>query len=330
MNNLKILSTGVYLPKKIVKAEEFDKIFNLEKGWTYKKSGVKQRHYVTDETQVDMAVNATEDALKKANIKKETLECIIFSGGVCQQLIPCTASLIQRALGLGDSGIPCFDINSTCLSFVTALDTASYFINNGKYKRILVVSSDIASVGIDYADPKSCILFGDGAGAVIVEKADKECPSKIFTYKFKTYGNGADHACIKGGGTSLYATNYNKENEKDFLFHMDGTKLYEIATRKMGQIFNETLSSVGLTLDDIRLIIPHQASLMSMKLLQKKLRIPDEKFMYNIENVGNTIASSIPIALNEALDCKRIKRGDKIMLVGTSAGLSIGVMILEY
>ena len=199
MNNVKILSTGVYLPKKIVLAEEFDKIFNLEKGWTFKKSGVRQRHYVTDETQVDMAVYATQEAIKKAGIEKETIECIVFSGGVCQQLIPCTASLIQRALGLGDSGIPCFDINSTCLSFVTALDTVSFMIECGKYKRVLVVSSDIASVGIDYADPKSCILFGDGAGAVIVDKADENCSSKILTYNFKTYGNGADHACIKGG-----------------------------------------------------------------------------------------------------------------------------------
>ena len=272
MNNVKILSTGVYLPKKIVLAEEFDKIFNLEKGWTFKKSGVRQRHYVTDETQVDMAVYATQEAIKKAGIEKETIECIVFSGGVCQQLIPCTASLIQRALGLGDSGIPCFDINSTCLSFVTALDTVSFMIESGKYKRVLVVSSDIASVGIDYADPKSCILFGDGAGAVIVDKADENCSSKILTYNFKTYGNGADHACIKGGGTLLHSTKYTKENEKDFLFHMDGTKLYEIASRKMGQIFNETLSNVNLTLDDIKLIVPHQASLMSMKLLQKKLR----------------------------------------------------------
>ena len=111
---------------------------------------------------------------------------------------------------------------------------------------------------------------------------------------------------------------------------MDGTKLYEIASRKMGQIFNETLSNVNLTLDDLKLIVPHQASLMSMKLLQRKLKVPDEKFMYNIENVGNTIASSIPIALDKAVEDKRIKRGDKIMLVGTSAGLSIGVMILEY
>lgn len=328
MNNLKILSTGVYLPKKIVLAEEFDKIFNFEKGWTYKKSGVKQRHYVTDETQVDMAVYATENALKKANLQKESLECIIFAGGVCQQLIPCTASLVQKELELGDTGIPCFDINSTCLGFVTALDVASFLIE--KYKRILVVSSDIASVGIDYADPKSCILFGDGAGAVIVEKADENCSSKILTYNFKTFGNGAEHACIKGGGTSLYATNYTKENEKDFLFHMDGTKLYEIASRKLGQIYNDALASVSMTIEDLKMIIPHQASLMSMKLLQRKLKVPDEKFMYNIENVGNTIASSIPIALNQALEEKRIKRGDKVMLVGTSAGLSIGVMILEY
>ena len=305
-------------------------MFGFKKGWTFHKSGVKERHYVEDETQADMAVFAAEDAFKKAGIDKSSIDCIIFCGGVSQQLIPCTAALIQRGLGLEDSGIPCFDINSTCLSFVTALDTVSSLIETNSYKRVLLVASDIASVGIDYSDPKSCILFGDGAAAAIIEKTPDNETSKILKYKFKTYSKGTDAACIKGGGSLLHATKYNEKNKKDYLFHMDGMKLYEIASKKLGKIFNDTLNECNLTMNDIKLIVPHQASLMSMKLLQRKMKVPDEKFMYNIENVGNIISSSIPLAFDCAIEKNLVKRGDKIMFVGTSAGLSIGVMIFEY
>ena len=327
---IKIISTGKYLPQKIVTDEFFDKMFNFEKGYTFHKSGVKNRHYIEDETQVDMAVYAAKDAFKKAGIDKSSIDCIVFCGGVSQQPIPCTASLIQKRLGLENSGIPCFDINSTCLSFVTALDVISSLIETNSYKRILLVASDIASVGIDYTDYKSCILFGDAAAAAIIEKTPKNESSKILKYNFKTYSEGTDAACIKGGGSLLHSTKYNEKNRKNYLFHMNGMKLYEIASKKLGQIFNDTLNECNLTMSDIKLIIPHQASLMSMKLLQRKMKVPNEKFMYNIEDNGNTIASSIPLALDCALEKGLVKRGDKIMFVGTSAGLSIGVMIFEY
>lgn len=327
---IKIVSTGSYLPKKIVPDEFFDNLFDLESGTTFNKSGVKNRHYVNDETQVDMAVYASEQAIQKAGINKSSIDCIISCGGVAQQLIPCTASLIQKGLDLGKSGIACFDVNSTCLGFVTALDIASALIETNRYNRILLAASDIASVGIDYTDFKSCILFGDGAAAAIVEKSSGNDTSKILKYNLKTYSTGSEYACIKGGGTLLHSTKYCKENEKDYLFHMDGMKLYEIASKKLGSIIDNTLKECNLTMNDIKLIVPHQASSMSMRLLQKKLKVPNEKFMYNIENVGNTISSSIPIAFDCALEKDLIKRGDKIMFVGTSAGLSIGVMIFEY
>ena len=327
---VKIISAGKYLPKRIITDEFFDKMFGFEKGWTLHKSGVKNRHYIEDETQVDMAAYAAEDAFKKAGIDKSSIDCIVFCGGVSQQPIPCTASLIQKRLELENSGIPCFDINSTCLGFVTAFDTVSSLIETNSYKRVLLVASDIASVGIDYSDPKSCILFGDAAAAVIVEKTPDNENSKILKYNFKTYSEGADAARIRGGGTLLYSTKYCEDNKKDYLFYMDGMKLYEIASKKLGQIFNDTLNECNLTMDDIKLIVPHQASLMSMKLLQRKMKVPNEKFMYNIENNGNTIASSIPLAFDCAIESNRIKRGDKVMFVGTSAGLSIGVMIFEY
>ena len=328
MTKVKIVSTGSYLPPKIVTDDVFDERFNLEKGTTLRKSGVKNRHYVENESQVDMAVKAINEALK--NTDNKNIDCIVFAGGVPQQLIPCTASLIQQALGRTFDSIPCFDINSTCLSFVTAFNVISYLIDNGVYNRVLLVSSDIASVGINYEDYSSSILFGDGAAAAVIEKTPDKETSEILTYNFKTYAEGADHARIRGGSGYLPAWKYTEENKEEYKFHMNGLKLYEIASKKLVKIFNDALAAHNLTIDDIKLVIPHQASLMAMKLIQRKLKIPTEKYLYNIENQGNTIASSIPLCLDYSIKNKLIQRGDKVVLLGTSAGLSIGVMVFEY
>ena len=327
---MKIIGTGSYLPDNLIDSSVFDKRFNLEAGWTKEKSGVKTRHYITPETQSSMAKEAVLEAIKSANIKLTDIDCIVSACGVMQQLIPCTASLIQRELGLENSGIPCFDINSTCLSFVTALDVVSSLIDTNKYKTVLIVSSDAASTGLDLDDVKSSILFGDGAAAIIVQKNDANETSCVLKYNQETYSIGADEACIKGGSSYLHSTKYSKENEKEYLFHMNGTKLYEIASKKLKPLFDKTLFEAGLTIDDIKLVIPHQASLMSMKLIQRKLQIPNGKYLYNIENTGNMIATSIPYCIDYVIKNQMISKGDKIVLLVTSAGLSLGVLIFEY
>ena len=327
---MKIAGCGSYLPKNIVFSDFFDKKFNLESGWTKEKSGVVSRHYISDETQAIMAKNAALDACQNANIELNEIDCIVSACGVMQQLIPCTASLIQRELGLKNSGIPCFDINSTCLSFVTAFDVVSSLVETGRYKNVLIVSSDAASTGFDKEDLKSSILFGDGAAAVIVSANEEGETAKVLKYNQETYSVGADDACIKGGSTFLHSTKFTEENKKDFLFHMNGPKLYEITSKKIKQLYDRTLSEAGLTIEDVKLVIPHQASLMAMKLLQRKLKIPTEKFMYNIENTGNMIAASIPYCIDVAVKKGMLCRRDKVVLIGTSAGLSIGVLIFEY
>lgn len=327
---MRIIGTGSYFPSRIVESKTFDDRYGLESGWTEEKSGVKTRHYVTDETQASMAKEAILEAIKNAKISFSEVDCIVSACGVMQQLIPCTASLIQRELGLENSGIPCFDINSTCLSFVTAFDIVSSLIQTNRCKTVVIVSSDAASTGLDTDDLKSSILFGDGAAAVIVRANLGDETSGILKYNQETYSIGADDACIKGGSSYLHSTKYTKENEKEYLFHMNGTKLYEIASKKLKPLFDKTLADSNVTMDDIKLVIPHQASLMAMKLIQRKLKIPNEKYMYNIQNTGNMIATSIPNCIDYAIQSKMISRGDKVVLLGTSAGLSIGVLVFEY
>jgi 3-oxoacyl-[acyl-carrier-protein] synthase III len=327
---VKIKGTGKYLPEKIVYAEDLDKKLGLSPGWTASKSGVLSRRYAGNETTSQMGALATTEALKDAKLSIKDIDCIIAASGVSQQAIPCTASLIQKELGKESFGIPCFDVNATCLSFVTALDLISGMIELGKYNNVLIVSSEITSIALDWDDPKSCTLFGDGAAAVIVGKTPDGETSQILASDMQTYGEGSSFAEIKAGGSRIHPETYTQGGEKDFLFHMDGLQIYKLASKCLPKMIENVSKESGLNISDLDLVIPHQASLLAMKLTQKNLNIKDGKFMYIIEDHGNIVAASIPMALHEAIKRNIIKRGSKVMLLGTSAGLSVGGLIFEY
>lgn len=326
MYNVKILSTGRYLPERILESAYYDKKFNLPQGTIERKSGIFSRHIVDNETISFMGANASQEAISKINFNINDIDCIICASGVVQQLIPCSASLIAKELNLSD--IACFDVNSTCLGFICAMEVAASLIGTGKYKNVLIVCSDISSVGLDYDDMKSCILFGDGAAAILVGQANDN--SKVITTSLKTYPEGTEYTCIKGGGTGLYSTKINENNKKDYLFYMNGEKIYALASKHMTNFLTDVLKEANLTLNDIKLIIPHQASGMSLKLIQRKLKVPDKQVLFNIKYLGNTISASIPLALDDAIKEDKIQRGDKVLFLGTSAGLTIGAMIIEY
>jgi len=330
IRKVRILGTGKYLPDNKCLSKDLEEKFNLTRGWIKKTSGVDSRYFVDKETSSQMGALAAEQALKDSNLNIRDIDCIVSGNGVMQQAIPCTASLIQKHLKAEKTKIPCFDINSTCLSFITALDLISAMIEIGIYKKVLIISSDISSVGINWKIKENFTLFGDGAAAVVVGYSKDTQTSKIYSSKMETYSEGIDYAFIKGGGSMLHPRKYSEKTKEDFLFHMDGKKIYKLVAQNINDIVNNILHDSQLTLNNIDLIIPHQASLLSMKLIQKKLQIPDSKFLYTIQNYGNTIAASLPLALNDAISQKLIKRGDKIMLLGTSAGVSIGAIIFEY
>ena len=327
---VKIVSTGKYLPKRKVYSTELDAKLGLPEGTVEAKSGVHVRHQIQGETLVQMGCAAAKMALDKAGMDAAQIDVIISAGGIMQQPIPCTAALMQEELGLGSSGIPSFDINSTCLSFVTALDQISYLIQAGRYKNALIISADISSCGIDYEHLESACLFGDGASSAIISKTPEGGRSAIVSAGLKTYSDGA-HLCeIQGGLSYKTPQAYAQHDPKDYLFKMDGRKVFKLSMKYMPDFIQSLLEPAKSTINDVGLVIPHQASYASMALMQRKLELPDEKVMYTIANHGNTIASSIPIALHEAIEQKRMARGDQILLLGTSAGLSIGGALLVY
>jgi 3-oxoacyl-[acyl-carrier-protein] synthase-3 len=231
-------------------------------------------------------------------------------------------------MGLQETSIPAFDINATCLSFLAALDNAACLISAGRYRRILIVSSEVASQALDWEHKESCILFGDGAAAVIVGVSERT--GSIIAAKFETYARGAHLAEVKGGGTAVHPRQYSEATKTDFLFRMDGEKLFRMSLEYVPAFMHSLMQEAGTCLDKIDLIIPHQASLNGLQLLQRRLGIPDHKFLIRIQEYGNTIAASIPMVLNDAIKNQRIGRGGRVMLIGTAAGFSIGGVIFDY
>lgn len=327
---IKISGIGKYIPGKKVESELIDQKLNLKQGWTYKKSGVKVRHFVVEETATEMGAYAAHKAIEDAHLKLADIDCIISGSGTVEQPIPSNASLIQEKLGLGESGVPCFDVNTTCLSFVQALDIAANYITLGKYETILIVSAEIASVGLNWKHKESSILFGDGAAAVVIQKTQEGETGVILNSHVETYGIGARFSEIYGGGTKMHSREHHDETEDQFLFYMNGPSIFKLSAKLLPDFIEKLLTGADVKLDDIQAVIPHQASGMSLKIMRRRLKIPESKFINVIENYGNTIAASIPIALHDMIHSKKIQRGDIVMLIGTSAGLSIGGIIFEY
>ncbi len=327
--NVRIIGTGKYLPPKVVSAEELDQHFGLPEGTVFRKSGVKYRHQIEGETASQMAAKAIHQALTHAGLTLDDIDCIVATSGTYEQPIPSNASLIKEELGLKNN-IPAFDFNSTCLSFVVGLDVISYLVDAGRYQRVVLVSSDITSVGINYNHLESSVLFGDGAAAVIIEQSQSNQTSKILSARIETYMEGVHYTEIRGGGNKMHSKNHSPQTKEEFLFAMNGRAVFKLSSKVMDGFMKELFKEETCTLKDIDMVIPHQASGKAMELMRLKLGIEKERFMNIIADHGNVVAASIPMALNDAIMQNRVKRGDRVMLVGTSAGLSLGGLILVY
>ncbi|MCH2242952.1 MAG: 3-oxoacyl-ACP synthase, partial [Aquabacterium sp.] len=269
--NVRIVSTGKYLPKRRVTAKELGLRLGVAESWIEKKSGVMVRHFVEDETASYMGAIAAQNALELGELCLGDIDCIISTSAVPEQGIPCTAALIQKQLGGGDSGIPAFDINSSCLSFIVGLDMASYLICANRYQKILLVASEIATNGLNWEDRESCTLFGDGAAAAIVTH-DDGMGSQILAANMETYSKGAHLTECRGAGNKYHPQEYG-EKPQYFQFHMDGRAVYRLSVEVLPNFIHQLLKSCGLQQKDIKLVIPHQASLMAMRLMSKQLNL---------------------------------------------------------
>lgn len=323
---LHIASTGKYLPPQVITAAAIDARAGLETGWTQRHTGVTTRHFVTTETASFLASQALHAALRNA---PERPDALISAGATPQQIIPCTAALIAREMGW--EGLACFDVNLTCLGFLAALDVAASLLTSGRYQRIAIVCAEIASKGLNWQEPEAAALMGDGAAAIIVTHSAEDAASALLHSALATFPAGAHLTEIRGGGSAQPATEHVPgRNTEDYLFHMDGPGIFRLAAEKMESFVTSLIGAQPARWDAIDLVIPHQASLLAMRHLRKRLGIPQAKLMEIVADHGNTIAAALPMALHEAIVQGRLQRGQTALLIGTSAGFSIGGALLRY
>lgn len=323
-----IAGTGTYLPREIITAPDYDRLTGLPQGSVAAQFGVNQRHKASpDETSSWMAAQAGRAALDEAGWDLKSLDVIISACGVMEQPIPSTAALVQRQLNLGDSGIPAFDVNATCLSFLIAFDRVLAGFALGEWRRALIVSADIASAALDFSNPEAAVLFGDGAAAIALEA---DGPHVRLAQLFRTYGDGADLCRIEAGGTRLRP----KEDLDHFLahahFHMDGPGLFRATARRFPEFMDTLLGNAAITSDALNNILPHQASRAALQHLKRSLPDGNKKTVDLFADIGNLIATSIPFTLATTRQHGLLHSGETSLIIGTSAGVSLGGAVIRW
>ena len=277
------------------------------------------------ESQISLAVSACEKALKNANITINDIDCIVSASAVGIQPIPCTAALIHEKLAKGTS-IPALDINTTCTSFITALDTMSYLVEAGRYERVLIVSCDVASIALNPKQKESFQLFSDGAAAFVIEKTEKEIG--VIDAIQKTWSEGAHSTEIRGGLSNFHPKNYSEITKEEYMFDMNGKTVLSLSISKIPELMKNFLKNNGMKVSDIDMTVPHQAS-VAMPLVMQKLGIEKDKFLDEVKEFGNMVSASVPITLVHGLENGRIKSSNTILLIGTAAGLTTNMMLIK-
>lgn len=321
----RIAGWGKYVPQRVLTNAELETMVDTSDEWIVQRTGIKERRIAADnETSSTMAINASRQALKVAGLKPKDLDLIIVATSSPDYLVPAVSSLIQHNLG---ADCPAFTLVTGCTGFVYGLATAHQFIANGAYEHILVIGVELISRFIDWEDRNTCVLFGDGAGAVVLSPS--ETPTGVLGFDLGSDGGKGMHLALTGVGSATPLTPAIFERKEHFL-RMNGREVFKFATRILPQSTLAALDQAGLTLDDIDLLIPHQANARIIDLAIRHLKIDPDKVFVNVHKYGNTSAASIPIALIEALEEGRVRENDRIALVSFGAGLTWASVVVQW
>jgi 3-oxoacyl-[acyl-carrier-protein] synthase III len=312
-----ITGMGSAVPSRVMSNEDFEKILDTSDEWITKRTGIKTRHLVSEgESTSTLATEAARNALADASIAPTDLDLIIVSTISPDMPFPATACFVQDALGA--TGVPAFDVSGACSGFIYGLTIGSQFIETGKYKRVLVIGCDVLSRFCDYTDRGSCILFGDGAGAVVLEPAEDK---GILHTVMHADGSGWDLIHVPAGGTKLPASRQTVEDKLHFV-KMRGRDVYKFAVEKMQWLLGDCMDACDLAVDEIDLVVPHQVNIRIIESATQKYDFPMDKVYVNIDRMGNTSGASIPLAMTEARDKGLIGPGSTVVLVAFGAGLT--------
>ena len=322
-----ILGTGSYTPLKVITNDDMSKIVNTSDEWIQTRTGICQRRFAADnETTSDMAFEAANKAILNAGINKTSIDCIIVATMTPDMPFPSTSCILQHKMGLPN--VTAFDVQAACSGFIYSLNIANTMILSKQYKTVLVIGAEKLSSILDFEDRTTCVLFGDGASAAILTHTSD---SKVGILHTDTGADGETPELLyqPAGGSSMPSSIDSVNNRLHYL-KMNGKEIFKKAVRVMGQSCIKSLEACNLKSSDIDVVIPHQANMRIIESLAKRLEIPLDKFHNNLDLYGNTSAASIGIALDEAIQANRIKKGDLVLLVAFGAGLTWGSQIIQW
>lgn len=327
---MRLVGLGAYRPLKTRSSIEMDRLYGQADGWTEETFGIRERGLAgPDETTSGMATEACRRALAQAGWGEGEFDVLIGACGVMEQPIPGVSVMVQQSLGLGRSGIAAFDVNQTCLSFVAALDVAAMGMASGRWRRAVIVASDIASAGLDFSTPAASAIFGDGAAAVCVEAGDDPAGPALLSRATETYGEGRDLCSLRAGGTRLRVEEGLEALVDGSRFRMDAFGIFKAAARRLPPLIDRALGDAGLTRESVDVIVPHQASAPGVEHVRKLMGGDPARVVDIFADHGNQIAASLPTALAVAHAQGRLRPGATVLLLGTAAGISASAMVLR-
>jgi len=323
----KITALGCYAPPRLLTNRDLEKMVDTNDQWIMDRVGIRERHIADPQMATsDMAVEAARCALAQRGIEASELDTIIVCTVTPDMFFPSTACLVQNALGA--RGAWGFDLIAACSGFVYGLTTGACLVASGAHRKVLVIGADTMSRIIDYTDRATCVLFGDGAGAMLIEPAeDGDCG--FIDFVGEVDGSGGDFLKMPAGGSRLPSSHQTVDQRLHYV-HQDGQQVFKYAVRKMYESSRELLSRNGLTLDDVALLIPHQANKRIITAAAARLGLPPEKVVINIDRYGNTTAGTIPLATRDAIHQGRLKKGDLVLFAAVGAGYTVGAALWRW
>jgi 3-oxoacyl-[acyl-carrier-protein] synthase III len=322
----KITGVAGYLPPTVMTNADFEKILETSDEWIRTRTGIRERHIVeTGSATSHMATEAAKKLLAQTNTDPAEIDLIVLASVTPDMFFPATACLVQDRIGAKNAWG--FDLSAACSGFAYALTVGAQFVGAGTHKKALVIGSDSMSRILDYKDRATCVLFGDGAGAVLLEPAkDGE---GILDFQHDIDGSGGNYLYMPGGG-SLNPSTHETVDKNMHVVHQDGSQVFKYAVRRMAELAANLLERNGFKGDDLALVVPHQANLRIIRAMQERLGVPDSKVMVNIDRYGNTTAGTIPLGMWDAIAEGKLKKGDLVLLAAVGAGYTTGGVLLRW
>jgi 3-oxoacyl-[acyl-carrier-protein] synthase-3 len=323
----KITGVAGYVPPRVVTNFDLEKSVDTNDEWIRTRTGIRERHYADPGVATShLGTEAARKLLAARGVNPEEIDLIVLASVTPDMLFPATACLIQDRLGAKNAWG--FDLSAACSGFVYALTVGAQFVGSGAHKKVLVIGSDVMTSILDFTDRATCVLFGDGAGAVLLEPTSSE-KEGILDFVHDVDGSGGCNLYMPGGG-SLHPASQETVEKRMHYVHQEGAQVFKYAVRRMSELAVEMLERNGYTTKDLALVVPHQANLRIIRGMQERLGVDDSKVMINIDHFGNTTAGTIPLGMMEAVEQGRLRKGDLVLLIAVGAGYTTGAVLMRW